>query len=94
MSNHVEGSRMADRTDQCWRELAAAIVRQAVDEYRAAVRARIRDGRRSRRLSELEGFFRGEWCATLCEPFGVNPARVVREVMDQEVGQVLGDADD
>lgn len=85
---------MADRTDQCWRELAAAIVRQAVDEYRAAVRARIRDGRRSRRLSELEGFFRGEWCATLCEPFGIDPTRIAPEVRSQVFGEFLGDAND
>jgi hypothetical protein len=94
MSNHVEGSRMAERTDQCWRELAAAIVRKAVEDYRAALHAQIREGRRSRKLAELEGFFRGEWCATLCEPFGIDPTRIASEVRSQVFGEFLGDGDD
>jgi hypothetical protein len=85
---------LADRTDACWRDLAGAIVEGAIKEYRAELLREIRECHPSAKAASLEGWFRGEWCATLCEPFGIDPTRIAPEIRSQVFGEFLGDGDD
>jgi hypothetical protein len=85
---------MSGKTDECWRDLAGAIVACAIREYRAELKKSVRERRLSAKAALLEHWFRGEWCATLCEPFGVDPTRIAPKVREQVLGESHGDAHD
>ena len=66
-----------------YKELAAAIVLQAVKDYRAAVRRKKRDsGNRGARMRirECERFFRSRWYGMLTD---IDPEEVIRALREE-----------
>lgn len=69
------------------RGLAAAIVIQAISDWRQLVRAKAwLDGGelKHKNFYELRAFFKSDWCAFLLEPTGITP-RVILQALEKEL---------
>lgn len=51
--------------EDCWRDLALAVVIKAAQEYKSLLTCKVNNPYDSKRIKDLEKFFRSEWCRWL-----------------------------
>ena len=71
--------------------LAATIVIQAIEDWRALVRARAWEDstpNKHKNFNALRLFFNGEWCAFLLHDFDIEPAAIL-ETLEKELQQAM-----
>ena len=74
--------------DPGYRDLADAIILQAVNDYRGAVKRLIcktYDAKAYRDIQEIEGFFQSDWFQVLCDLDGRKLLQSIRARMGVEV---------